>query len=48
MGLVRLNEEQVNEKWLSEEELKSIYTHRPEEISGPLRLTCRSIFQFEK
>jgi 16S rRNA (adenine1518-N6/adenine1519-N6)-dimethyltransferase len=41
MGPVKLNEEQVNEKWLGEEDLKALYTDRPETLSGPLRMTCR-------
>jgi isopentenyldiphosphate isomerase len=47
MGPVRLNEEQVNEKWLSEEELKAIYMDRPEGLSGPLKMTCRYLFGFD-
>ena len=46
MGPVRLNEEQVNEKWLSEEELKALYVDRPEALSGPLKVTCRYLFGF--
>ncbi len=48
MESVRLNEEQIKEKWLSEEELKFIYTNKSEEISGPLRMTCRLILDFDK
>jgi 8-oxo-dGTP pyrophosphatase MutT (NUDIX family) len=47
MGPVRLNEEQVHEKWLSEEELKALYVDRPEAISGSLRMTCRHLFDFD-
>ena len=47
MGPVRLNEEQVNEKWLTEEELKALYLDHPETISGPLRMTCRHLFGFD-
>lgn len=47
MGPVRLNEEQVNEKWLSEEELKALYIDHPEAISGPLKMTCRCVFGFD-
>jgi len=43
MGPIRLNEEQINEKWLDEEELKEIYNNRPEELSAPLKMTCRCI-----
>lgn len=48
MGPVRLNEEQVNEQWLSQEELKEVYKSKPEEISAPLMMTCKHIFGFEK
>jgi isopentenyldiphosphate isomerase len=47
MGPVRLNEEQVNEKWLSEEALKAVYKNKPEEISAPLVMTCKHILGFE-
>ena len=47
MGPVRLNEEQIHEQWLSEEELKSIYRDKREEISAPLLMTCKHIFGFE-
>ncbi|MBW2112139.1 MAG: nucleoside 2-deoxyribosyltransferase [Deltaproteobacteria bacterium] len=48
MGPVRLNEEQVNETWLHEAELKEIYNSRPEKLSGPLKMTCRSILNNRK
>jgi 8-oxo-dGTP pyrophosphatase MutT (NUDIX family) len=47
MGPVRLNEEQVNEKWVSEEELKAVCKNKPEEISAPLMMTCKHILGFE-
>jgi len=47
MGPVRLNEEQVNELWLSEEELKAVYRNKRKEISAPLLMTCKHIFCFE-
>jgi isopentenyldiphosphate isomerase len=47
MGPVRLNEEQVNEQWLSEEELKRIYRNKREEISAPLLMTCKHVLGFE-
>ena len=46
MGKVALNEEQINEQWLSEAELKQIYSVSPEKISYPLKLTCQKIFHF--
>jgi isopentenyldiphosphate isomerase len=46
MGPVRLNEEQVNEQWLTEEELKRIYRNKPEKISAPLSMTCKYILGF--
>jgi 8-oxo-dGTP pyrophosphatase MutT (NUDIX family) len=48
MGPVRLNEEQVNELWLSEEELRAIYRNKREKISAPLMMTCNYILGFEK
>jgi 8-oxo-dGTP pyrophosphatase MutT (NUDIX family) len=47
MGPVRLNEEQVNEQWLSHGELKAIYRNKRESISAPLLMTCKHIFDFE-
>jgi len=47
MGPVRLNEEQVNEQWLSENELAAIYRDKRESISAPLRMTCEHILGFE-
>jgi 8-oxo-dGTP pyrophosphatase MutT (NUDIX family) len=47
MGPVRLNEEQVDEQWLSEEELAVLYRDKRESISEPLLMTCKHIFGFE-
>ena len=47
MGKVILNEEQINEQWLSEKELKEIYKNHPEQLSYPLSLSCKELFQFE-
>jgi 8-oxo-dGTP pyrophosphatase MutT (NUDIX family) len=47
MGPVRLNEEQVNELWLSEQELAAVYTDKRESISAPLLMTCKHIFGFK-
>jgi 8-oxo-dGTP pyrophosphatase MutT (NUDIX family) len=48
MGPVKLNEEQVNERWLSLEELRSIYRTRREAVSLPLQMTCRFIFRLDE
>jgi 8-oxo-dGTP pyrophosphatase MutT (NUDIX family) len=47
MGPVRLNEEQVNEQWLGERELRAIYNRDPQSISAPLLMTCKYILGFE-
>jgi len=47
MGPVRLNEEQVNEQWLSERELQAIYNSQPDSISAPLLMTCKHVLGFE-
>jgi len=47
MGPIKLNKEQVDEKWLSLTELKKIFTNQPDKVSGPLKLTCKFIFNFE-
>jgi 8-oxo-dGTP pyrophosphatase MutT (NUDIX family) len=47
MGPVRLNEEQVNEQWLSAQELAAIYRDKRERISAPLLMTCEHILGFE-
>jgi 8-oxo-dGTP pyrophosphatase MutT (NUDIX family) len=47
MGRVKLNEEQVSERWLSLDELKSIYKTRREDVSSPLRMTCQFIFHLD-
>ena len=46
MGPIVLNEEQINEQWLSEETLKQLYRSAPEKFSYPLQLSCRLIFKF--
>jgi 8-oxo-dGTP pyrophosphatase MutT (NUDIX family) len=48
MGRVRLNEEQVNERWLTLEQLKSIYRTRGEAVSLPLQMTCRFILRLDE
>lgn len=45
MGKVKLNEEQVDEKWLSLEELKRIYRKSPNKLSYALTLTCKHILK---
>lgn len=47
MGPVKLNEEQINEQWLSEDELREIYNNHPEKLSYPLTLSCKKIFKFD-
>ena len=47
MGPVKLNEEQVNEQWLSEQELADIYRDKRERLSAPLLMTCKHILGFE-
>lgn len=46
MGEIRFNEEQGNEQWLSEQELREIYMSDPERLSYPLSLTCKFILKF--
>ncbi|MEY2986445.1 MAG: hypothetical protein RJB24_674 [Candidatus Parcubacteria bacterium] len=46
MGKIILNSEQVNEKWLNLDQLQKIFIKNPEQISLPLQLTCRQIFNF--
>lgn len=48
MDSIRLNEEQVDEAWLSREELEEIYQTRCELLSFPLRLTCDIIFNLDQ
>jgi 8-oxo-dGTP pyrophosphatase MutT (NUDIX family) len=48
MGPVRLNEEQVNERWLNEGELRALYRSGGERLSAPLRMTCERIFCFKE
>jgi isopentenyldiphosphate isomerase len=47
MGPVRLNEEQVNEQWITEAELAALYRDKPESVSAPLLMTCERILGFE-
>lgn len=47
MGKVKLNEEQINEQWIDEEELKEIYLNQPEKLSFPLTQSCKYIFGFD-
>jgi 8-oxo-dGTP pyrophosphatase MutT (NUDIX family) len=44
---IKLNEEQINEQWLSPDELKDILTHHPEKLSNPLRITLENLFDFK-
>jgi 8-oxo-dGTP pyrophosphatase MutT (NUDIX family) len=48
MGPVTLNEEQVDEKWLTVEELEDIYKTRGELLSLPLKKTCEIIFNMDE
>ncbi len=48
MGPIVLNEEQINEQWLSEAILKQMYLESPEKLSYPLQLSCKLIFKFVK
>lgn len=45
MRKVKLNEEQVDEKWLSLKELKQLFSESPENFSYPLTLTCKNILK---
>jgi len=47
MGPICLNEEQVNELWLSEDELMALYAREPEKVSAPLAMTCKWILGFK-
>jgi len=47
MGPVRMNEEQIHEKWLSVEELAAVYRDKRERISAPLLMTCEHILGFK-
>jgi isopentenyldiphosphate isomerase len=37
MGRIILNEEQINEQWLTKEELMNIYKNTPQKLSAPLK-----------
>lgn len=45
MGKIKLNDEQVDEKWLSKDELKSIYIQQPDTVSDPLKNTLKFILK---
>jgi len=45
MGKVKLNNEQVDEKWLSLEELGKLFSESPEKFSYSLNLTCKIILK---
>ena len=47
-GPVKLNEEQVDEKWLSVEELRGVYEAEGELVSLPLKMTCKTIFKMNE
>jgi isopentenyldiphosphate isomerase len=47
MGKISMNEEQINEQWLTENELKGIYLSNPDKLSYPLRLSCELLFKFK-
>lgn len=47
MGKIKLNNEQVNEKWLILDQLQKIFIKNPEQISLPLQLTCKRVFNFK-
>lgn len=44
MGPIVLNEEQVQEQWLSIDDVQKIYTTDPEKIAGALAKTCELLF----
>jgi 8-oxo-dGTP pyrophosphatase MutT (NUDIX family) len=48
LGPVKLNEEQVDEKWLSLEELRDIHETRGDLVSLPLKMTCKVIFNMDE
>ena len=39
MGPILLNEEQINEQWVNEEELKQLFLKSPKKLSYPLQLS---------
>jgi len=47
-GPVKLNEEQVDEKWMSVEELLALRETRKEAISAPLDMTCELILRMNE
>lgn len=40
-GRIRLNDEQVDERWLTGDALLAIWRETPERVSGPLTMTCK-------
>ena len=48
LGPVKLNEEQVDERWLSVEELRRVYETKGELVSLPLKMTCKIIFKMNE
>ena len=48
MGPVTLNEEQVDERWLSLEELRRVYETNRELVSLPLKMSCKIIFNMDE
>ena len=38
---IRLNDEQVDERWLTKDALLSLWREEPEKVSDPLKMTCK-------
>jgi 8-oxo-dGTP pyrophosphatase MutT (NUDIX family) len=47
VGPVKLNEEQVDERWLGVEELRSVFETKGELVSLPLKMSCKIIFNMD-
>jgi 8-oxo-dGTP pyrophosphatase MutT (NUDIX family) len=47
VGPVKLNEEQVDERWLGVEELRSVFDTKGELVSLPLKMSCKIIFNMD-
>src|SRR4030042_5970600 len=45
MGKIKLNDEQVDEKWMSLVELKKLFSESPNKFSYPLSLTCKKVLK---
>lgn len=45
MGSINFNEEQINEQWLSLDELKELYENEPDKLSVSLKITCEALFK---